>query len=169
MGMRGLGLFYVREELHGEVLKPMMYGDKQYANFEFHYFPGSPPGETPISYQSREGAEMYEIGNVSNIAGAAQREALKYILKLGVDNILAHAKPMCDKLIAELPKLGYPCITPPGSPTPITGFLVENPKETNAKLKAANVVAKIKWKQLRVSPTVFNTLADVDQLLDALS
>ena len=169
MGMRGLGLFYVREELQGEVLKPMMYGDKQYANFEFHYFPGSPPGETPVSYQMRDGARMYEVGNVSNIAGAAQREALKYILELGVDNILAHAKPLCDKLIEELPKLGFPCITPPGSPTPITAFLVENPEETSAKLKAAKVAAKVKWKQMRVSPTVFNTMADVDQLLDALS
>ncbi len=169
MGMRGLGLFYVREELQGEVLKTMMYGDKQYANFEFHYFPGSPPGDEPISYHTREGAEMYEVGNVSNIAGAAQREALKYIHKLGVDNILAHAKPMCDKLIAELPKLGYPCITPPGSPTPIAAFLVDTPEETGAKLKAAGVVAKIKWKQMRVSPTVFNTMDDIDQLLDALS
>ncbi len=169
MGMRGLGLFYVREELQGEVLKPMMYGDKQYANFEFHYFPGSPAGDEPISYRTREGAEMYEVGNVSNIAGAAQREALKYILKLGVDNILAHAKPMCDKLIAELPKLGYPCITPPGSPTPITAFLVDDPEGSSAKLKSANVVAKIKWKQMRVSPTVFNTMDDVDQLLNALS
>ena len=76
---------------------------------------------------------------------------------------------MCDKLIEELPKLGYPCITPPGSPTPITAFLVENPEETSARLKAANVAAKVKWKQMRVSPSVFNTMADVDQLLDALS
>ena len=169
MGMRGIGLFYVREELQGDVLKPMMYGDKQYSNFEFHHFPGSPPGETPVSYQPRDGAQMYEVGNVSNVAGAAQREALKYILKLGVDNILAHAKPLCDKLIEELPKLGYPCITPLGSPTPITAFLVENPEETSAKLKAAKVAAKVKWKQMRVSPSVFNTMADVDQLLDALS
>jgi len=169
MGMRGLGLFYVREELQGDVLKPMMYGDKQYANFEFHSFPGSPPGDEPVTYETREGAEMYEVGNVSNIAGAAQREALKYILKLGVDNILAHAKPMCDKLITELPKFGYPCITPAGSPTPIAAFLVENPEETGAKLKKANVAAKIKWKQMRVSPTVFNTMEDVDRLLNALS
>ena len=76
---------------------------------------------------------------------------------------------MCDKLIEELPKLGYPCITPPGSPTPITAFLVDNPEETSDKLKKANVVAKIKWKQMRVSPAVFNTMDDVDQLLNALS
>jgi selenocysteine lyase/cysteine desulfurase len=169
MGMRGLGLFYVCEELQGEVLKAMMYGDKQYTKFEYHNFPGSPAGEQPVTYTARTGAEMYEVGNVSNVAGAAQREALKYILKLGVDNILAHAKPMCDKLIAELPPLGYPCITPEGSPTPIAAFLVENPEETSAKLKDANVVAKIKWKQMRVSPTVFNNMDDVDRLLNALS
>jgi selenocysteine lyase/cysteine desulfurase len=169
MGMRGMGLLYVREELQEGALKPMMYGDKQYDGFEYHCFPGSPPGKTAVSYTNRQGAVMYEVGNVSNIAGAAQRESLKYILKLGVANILAHAKPMCDKVIAELPKLGYSCITPPGSPTPIAAFLVAKPEETAAKLKAANVAAKIKWKQLRVSPTVFNTMKDVDKLLNALS
>jgi hypothetical protein len=119
------------------------------ASFEYHSFPGSPPGDEPISDETRDGAEMYEVGNVSNIARAAQREALKYILKLGVDNILAHAKPMCNKLIAELPGLGYPCITPPGNPTPITAFLVEKPGETTARLHKANVVAKIWLKQMR--------------------
>lgn len=169
MGLRGLGLFYVREELQGEVLEPMMYGDRQYANFEYHSLPGSPAGEAPVSYETRDDAEMYEVGNVSNIAAAAQREALNYILNLGVENILAHALPMCEKLIAELPKVGYPCITPAGSRTPIAAFLVDNPEETSAKLSAANVVAKVKWRQLRISPSVFNTMEDVDRLLAALS
>ncbi len=169
MGLRGLGLFYVREELQGDVLKPMMFGDRQYANFEYHYFPGGPPGDAPISYTPREGAAMYEVGNVTSIAIGAQRESLKYILKLGVDNILAHAKPLCDRLIEELPKLGYPCITPPGSPTPITAFLVDNPDETRAKLKKANVAAKVKWRQMRVSPSVFNNQEDIERLLSALS
>ena len=169
MGLRGFGLFYVREELQGDVLKPMQFGDRQYASFEYHYFPGSPPGDEPISYKPREGASMYEVGNISAIAAGAQRESLKYILKLGVDNILAHAKPMCDRLIEELPKLGYPCITPPGSPTPITAFLVDNPDDTRARLKKANVAAKVKWRQMRVSPSVFNNQDDIERLLTALS
>ena len=169
MGLRGMGLFYVREELQGDVLKPMMYGDKQYAGFEYHYFPGSPPGDEGISLTERSGGAMYEVGNVASIAGPAQEQALKYILKLGVDNILAHAKPLCDRLIEELPRLGYPSITPPGSPTPIAAFLVDNPEETRAKLKKANVVAKVKWRQMRISPSVFNTDEDIERLLDALS
>lgn len=169
MGLRGMGLFYVREELQGDVLKPMMYGDKQYAGFEYHYFPGSPPGDEGISLTERSGGAMYEVGNVASIAGPAQEQALKYILKLGVDNILAHAKPLCDRLIEELPRLGYPSITPPGSPTPIAAFLVDNPEETQAKLKKANVVAKVKWRQMRISPSVFNTDEDIERLLDALS
>ena len=169
MGLRGLGLFYVREELQGEVLKPVMFGDRQYADFEFHNFPGSPPGQQDVSYTERTGGEMFEVGNVSDIAIAAQVEALKYILETGAGNIQAHAKPLCDRLIEEVPKLGYPCITPPGSPTPIAAFLVENPEETQAKLKKANVVVKIKWKQMRVSPSVFNTMNDVDRLLEALA
>ena len=104
----------------------------------------------------------------SNIAGAAQREALKYILKLGVDNILAHARPMCDKLIEELPKLGYPCITPRAAHAR-HGFPRREPRRNQRQTESRQSRAKVKWKQMRVSPSVFNTMADVDQLLDALS
>ncbi|MBK9170618.1 MAG: aminotransferase class V-fold PLP-dependent enzyme [Bryobacterales bacterium] len=169
MGLRGLGFFYVREELQGKVLKPVMFGDRQYADFEFHNFPGSPPGSGDVSYHEVAGGEMFEVGNVSNIAIAAQVESLRYIHELGVDKILAHARPLCERLMEELPKMGYPCITPPGSPTPIVAFLVENPEETQARLKKANVVAKIKWRQMRISPSVYNTMADVEKLLRALA
>jgi selenocysteine lyase/cysteine desulfurase len=100
---------------------------------------------------------------------AALREALVYILTLGVENILAHARPLVTQLAEELPKLGYPCITPAGSPTPIVAFLVGKPEETAVRLKKGNVVAKVKWNQLRISPSVFNNQEDAEKLLRALA
>jgi selenocysteine lyase/cysteine desulfurase len=169
MGLRGLGLLYVREELQGKVLRRTQFGDRQYGNFEYHYFPGSPPGDAPVTWEPRSGAVMYEVGNVANVAVAALREALVYILTLGVENILAHARPLVTQLAEELPKLGYPCITPAGSPTPIVAFLVGKPEETAVRLKKGNVVAKVKWNQLRISPSVFNNQEDAEELLRALA
>lgn len=169
MGLRGLGFLYVREELQGDVLKTTRFGDRQYSNFEFHNFPGSPPGPSDVSYELRSGAARYEVGNISNIAVAAQRESLRYILNLGVENIRAHAKRLTDEILKEVPRLGYPSITPPGTPTPIVAFLVDNPERLRAKLKKANVAVKVKWRQMRVSPSVYNNQADVDRLLNALS
>jgi selenocysteine lyase/cysteine desulfurase len=86
-----------------------------------------------------------------------------------VENIRAHVKPLTDRLQKELPSLGYPSLTPLESPTPIVTFVVKNPDVTIAKLKKANVTAKVVEHQLRISPSVFNDQQDIDKLLNALS
>ena len=73
------------------------------------------------------------------------------------------------RALKEIPRLGYPAITPPGMPTPIVSFLVEDEERPRAKLAKANVAAKVKWNQMRVSPSVFNRQEDIDRLLEALS
>ena len=60
-------------------------------------------------------------------------------------------------------------MTPPDSPTPIVTFVVKNPEATIAKLKKANVTAKVVEHQLRISPSVFNDHQDIDKLLNALA
>ncbi len=54
-------------------------------------------------------------------------------------------------------------------PTPIVTFLVEDEERPRAKLAKASVAAKVKWNQMRVSPSIFNRQEDIDRLLEALS
>ncbi|MCU1274999.1 MAG: hypothetical protein JWO48_2430 [Bryobacterales bacterium] len=171
MGDRGLGYLYVKEELQGIVMRRTQYGDRQFANFEYHIFPHDPPADEPATWtQINKGAgSYYEVGNLSNIAVACQSESLAYILRLGVDNIRAHARPLTNKLRKELPRLGYPCITPDNTESPIVSFVVENPAATRAKLAKARVNAKVEWRQMRVSVSVYNNDQDVDRLLNALA
>ena len=77
-------------------------------------FPHDPPGDARITWQyARPSAgTYYEVGNISSIAAAAQSASLPYILRLGVDNILAHSRRLTDRLRREMPALGFPCITP---------------------------------------------------------
>ena len=60
-------------------------------------------------------------------------------MKLGLDNIRAYNRPLTEKLWKEIPKLGYPTLTPPDNDTPIVSFIVEKPGALRAKLKKANV------------------------------
>lgn len=167
MGLTGLGFLYVREELLDRV-KPSQFGE-QYTNFKYHNFPGSPSGDEEVSYDLKPGAAIYEIGAVPFIAIACQQESLKYIHKLRISNIRRHVKPLTDRLWKEVPKLGYPTITPPDTPTPLVAFQVKDPELLTTKLRRAKVNVKVKWKQMRVTPSVFNNQDDIDRLLEAIA
>ena len=116
-----------------------------------------------------DAAGHYELGTIANCVTAGLSVSLQNIHKLGVENIRAHVKPLTDRLQKELPSMGYPSMTPLESPTPIVTFVIKNPEGAIAKLKKANVTAKVTEHQLRISPSVFNTQQDIDKLLNALA
>ncbi len=169
MGLEGLGFLYVKEELQDEVLRPTQYGDRQYDNIQYHNFPGSPAGDADVTWEPKPGAARYEIGTVPHVVVASQLQSLQYILDIGVDRIQAHATPMVERLLREMPRLGYPTITPAGTGSPLAAFQASDPDALLSKLKRANVDVKVKWYQTRVSPGAYNNDDDIDALLNALS
>jgi selenocysteine lyase/cysteine desulfurase len=169
MGDRGLGFLYVRGSLLGTKAKRFQFGDRQFANFQYHIFPNDPPGPRPASWEMRKGAAAYfEVGNCATGVAAGHVENLRFILDLGVNRIQAHAKPMVDRLRKEVPKLGYPLLTPTDTPTPTTSFVVADQAKLTAKMKKANIDVKQQWNQMRVSVSVYHNMADIDRFLDAL-
>src|SRR6185295_20176223 len=90
-------------------------------------------------YVPPKGAGRYEPGNVSYVAYAGQSEALKRILSLGVDNIYAYTKPMCDRLKKELPSLGYKLITPLDARSSIVVVQARNLAAVEGKLRKAQI------------------------------
>jgi selenocysteine lyase/cysteine desulfurase len=171
MGDRGLGYLYVKGDLQGSVLKRTQYGDRQFADFEYHGFPHDPPGSSWATFrQINHGAgSYYEVGNIANSCVAAQAASLQYILGLGVDNIRAHARPLTARLRRELPRLGFDCMTPENNESPIVSFVAEKPAAVRERLAKARVAVKVEWRQMRVSVSVYNNDADLDRLLNALS
>ncbi len=168
MGPAGMGFLYVKEELLDRLHVPH-HGDGQYLDFVYHFFPNSPPGTRPFSFTRKPGAARFEPGQLPFAAMAAQAEALRLLRETGVGRIQAHSQPLTRRVCREVAALGYPCITPPDSPAPIAAFLAERPEALAARMKKARIEVKIKWKQLRVSPSIFNNGTDVDRLLEALS
>ncbi|MBI3693955.1 MAG: aminotransferase class V-fold PLP-dependent enzyme [Acidobacteria bacterium] len=177
MGDMGFGFLFVREDLQDRVIKRSRYGVRQYSN---------PNGaQADSQFTLLPGAARYEVASsLPNCGGVCAHAALRYIHSLGIDNIRAHAKPLTDRLLKELPRMGYPSITPPGNPTPIVSFLTPEYEKTAAKLDKAfgeAVIAMRRWeftsdqgevrivKGMRISPSVYNNQGDVDRLLEALS
>lgn len=167
MGIKGLAFLYVREALLNDVHR-RMFGE-EYTDIEYHCFPGNPPGEQDITFNVKPGAAKFEVSDPTPVAVAAQKAALEYIHRIGIPAIRAHAAPLTERLLDEVPKRGYPTITPTGMETPLTAFRVEDPEGLGKRLTAANVAVKIKWHQMRITPSVFNDDSDVDRLLEALT
>ena len=84
-------------------------------------------------------------------------------------NINAHALRLNAKLRAEMPRLGYPCITPETSRGSIIAFAVKDGAATAAKLKAKKIDVGLSAGRMRVSPSFYNTAGDIDALLASLS
>lgn len=110
-GARGAGFLYVREDLQGTAVRDLSFP----GYVRFNYAPwvtGKEAGLDEFPYDAPKGGHRYEPGNVNYVAYAGQYEALKRMLALGVDNMYAHTKPMCDRLKKELPGKGCKLITP---------------------------------------------------------
>lgn len=176
-GDMGFGFLYVKDELQGSVVERTRYGVRQFSN------PNRAQADS--KFDLRPGAAMYESsGTLPWVQGMIAHSALKYIHELGIDNIQAHNLRLVERLQREMPKLGYPPITPPRNPTSVVSFLSPNQAETRAKLDKAFgyfVVALKRWEfthpsgdahvieGIRIGPSVYNNDEDVDRLLTALS
>ena len=169
MGDMGLGFLYVRQDVLPK-LKRTQFGYRQLGILDYHVFPWDKPGPYPIEYKERpDTAGMFEIGTYDNATIAALNYSIPYIHRLGVERIQAHAQALLAPLKTELPKLGYPLITPKGSRASIASFLVSDVRKTEAALKKVKVDVSLQPGRMRVSPSIYNDEMDIQKLLNALS
>ena len=169
MGDMGLGFLYVRQAALSRLRRPV-YGYRQGEQFTYHVFPGDAPGRYPVEWKQRDNAAGYfEVGTYANAVLAALSFSLPWLQQVGVERIQAHAQPLVAQLRRELPARGYTCITPEGSGAPIVSFRVTDEAKTAAALKRANVDVGLGEGRMRVSPSVYNTMDDVERLIAALA
>jgi selenocysteine lyase/cysteine desulfurase len=123
-----------------------------------------------VTWTPGSGASRYfELGTMANGVAAALRVSLPYIQQLGVDNIQAWRQPLLKKLQAEMPRLGFTPQTPLDSRSPIVTFAHKDADTINKKLRAAQVGVRVAPYYMRIAPSIYNDLHDVDRLLEALS
>lgn len=167
-GVRGAGFLYVREGLQGSVVKDLSHPG--YVHFNYKPWVGEKSAaEDEFPYIEPKGGSRYEPGNVSFVGYAGQYEALKRMLAMGVDNMFAYTKPMCDRLKKELPGANYKLITPMDAQSSIVVVQAKNVPATKEKLKKGNIQITFAGEnRFRISPAIYNNMSDIDRLLSAL-
>jgi selenocysteine lyase/cysteine desulfurase len=170
MGDFGLGFLYVKEELLDRVLGQTQFGYYQAATMQSHFLPGDDTASAPYSWRlTPDATGHFEVGTSGSGAQHVLMETLPYIRKIGVEKIQAHRQPLLKKLREEMPRLGFAPLTPPESTSALTSFTMKDRANVVERLKKANVNVRVAEDFLRVSPSVFNDMGDIEKLLEALS
>ena len=93
---------------------------------------------------------------------------LDYITRVGVDRIETHTVALAHRLQNGLRTLGFEVLTPAGNRSSILAFRVTKAADAIAKHLAdtkTSVSVRENGTQIRVSPALFNTDADIDRFL----
>ena len=169
MGDFGLGFLYVRKDVLPR-LKRGNYGYYGIASFQTHIYPLDPPGAAIADYTFQPNAAgAFALGTHSHMVIAQLNQSLDYIQAIGVPKIQSHAQTLVDRLKRELPRRGYPLMTPPEARTPIvTCLLADARKRLSEPMKAAKIRLTTSANRFRLTPSVQNDHADIDRFLAAL-
>lgn len=169
MGDFGLGFLYVKAA-HLERLRRPQWSYESAPDVAFHWSPTDPESPKAVAYTPGKGAAPFtRLGTVASSVAAALAVSLPYIQSLGVANIEAHRVPLLRRLQAEMPRLGFTPQTPADSTSPIVTFAHNDMDGIQKKLAAARVDVRLAPYWIRIAPSVYNDMADIERLLEALS
>ncbi len=170
MGDFGAGFLYVRKD-RLQLLKRSQFGYRQVADMKSHVFPFDTRGNIPFEFMQGDKTRNYfETGTLGTAAVPALLFSLNYLLNAGVDKIQNYRQPMVDKIQQALTSHGYQPMTPPESTSPIVTFAVEGAeKKLSKKLADAGINIQLYENRFRISPSVYNSMSDIDLLIDVLS
>jgi selenocysteine lyase/cysteine desulfurase len=170
MGDFGLGFLYVREDLLETVIRRPHWSYESAPNAETHLSPFDPAASTIVTYTAgTDASSQFQLGTMASGVAAALSVSIPYIQRLGVDNIQRHRQPFIDRLQREMPRLGFTPQTPIGSTSPIVTFAHNDADRIERKLRAARVNVRVARYWMRIAPSVYNDMADIERLLDAFS
>lgn len=170
MGDFGYGFLYARADVL-PTLRRNEYGYHQPKTLAYHALPGDPPGAAlfEAAPDDATAAGYFEVGSLGTAAQIAVAVSLSTILGTGVDAIQAARQPLIERLRHGLSE-HYASLTPPDSRSGIIAFALPGaPHLIGPRLQAAGVNIQVYENRFRVSPSVYNTSADVETLIEVLT
>ncbi len=165
MGDFGTAFLYVRPDRLGELTRPHV-GWRQITRQASHDLPFDTPGPAIGDYElAQTAAGLFETSTPAWGALATAAASLGYIEALSVGAIARHRQGLIDRLRSQLPDEGFTALTPQGSPGPIIAYGVRDAQARfAAALRQAGITISVYPHRIRISPSVYNTPDDVDQL-----
>ena len=169
MGDFGLGFLYAREDLLSRIHRSQ-YGYHSARTIDTHFLPYDPPARTPFTWElGTDASAHFEVGSNAFAPMSALAVSLPYIKQLGVERIEAYRQPLLERLRREMPRLGFDPVTPPGTKSALLTFTVKDRQPVFERLLKANINVRLGDHFIRVSPSVYNDMRDIERLLEALS
>ena len=170
MGDFGLGFMYVKQSLLDSVIRRPHWSYESAPDTNFHLSPFDPESPRAVTYTpGRDAGSFVRLGTVASSVAAALSISLPYIQRLGVEAIQQHRIPLIKRLQSEMPRLGFRAQTPPESTSTIVTFAHNDEAGITKKLEKARVNVRVAPYWMRISPSIYNDMHDIDRLLDALS
>lgn len=171
MGDFGFAFLYVKKSLLPSLKRPW-YGYRQTANFvspELHVYPLDTPGSVPyVSIQNNTVAGYFMGSFPASAPEAACAASLDWIMGIGVEQIQAYRKPLTDALQDGLRARGFQVVTPRETNSPIVTFAYLNASRLAPRLDPQKIVITLRANHARLSPSVFNDMADIEKFLAAI-
>lgn len=120
---------------------------------------------------SNPGAAGFTVGMPNFAAVYAIRAGLQYIMDVGPARIDEHARPLVHACLDGLKRLPVELITPASDDNlaGIVAFRHERAEQLHQQLRAANIHVMSHAGRLRIAIHGYNTMSDINQLLEALS
>lgn len=170
MGDFGAAFLYVRPD-RLDRLKRVEVGWRQVRRQASHVFPFEPEGPAIGAYDLAPGAAgLFEVSTPAWGSLAIVSTAMDYVLNHGVAAIARHRQPLVDHLQEALSKApGFVPLTSRGSESPIVAFAVQGAQARfAARLKTQGIGISVYENRLRISPSVYNDIGDVEHLIRVL-
>ncbi len=170
MGDFGAAFLYVRPD-RLERLKRVQVGWRGLSRYTSHVLPFESAGPAIGDVQLATGAAgLFEVGSPAWNTLAVTAAGMDYILALGAEAIAKGRQPLIDRLQDKLPSLGLTPLTPRDGRSPTVTFAAEGAAmRFTDRLKAADIRISLYPNRIRVSPSVYNTLDDIDHLAGVLA
>jgi len=170
MGSFGTAFLYVRPD-RLQQLKRSQVGWRQFKEVVTHVLPFESPGSAAGEWElGSDTASTFEVSTPDWCGLAVAVASLRYVLEIGVNEIARHRRPLIRRLQEELQKLGFATLTPPDTPGPIVSFSYRDAKaRLESRLTAAKVKIQLDQHLVRISPSVYNDMDDVERVIQVLS
>jgi selenocysteine lyase/cysteine desulfurase len=168
LGPEGCGILYVKEDL-AELIHPNVVGwmnmvnSSDYGNYQFEF---------------EKDARRFEPGSYNLPGIYALGASLELILETGIETIWSRVEALTDHLCKGLKAKGYRVFSPRGK-TEKSGIVTFEPPlagvrqtpgmlQIVSELEKQGIVIVIREGKLRASPHFYNSVEQIDRLVDAL-
>jgi selenocysteine lyase/cysteine desulfurase len=120
------------------------------------------------SYDPATSARRYEAGTPAVPSLYAAAAGIALLLEVGVEATAEHVAGLCGRLRAGVADMGGTVVTPASAPGPLIAVRSTDVDALVAAMAADGVVVSSRDGNLRVSPHLYNSEADIDRALAVL-